>query len=249
MTSLSNAADFAALIAPIIDRVAISIHPAIDKQSIDALRGTNRFHPGALSMFAGALAAGPISASEFSELSRYQHFGSSEVFLKGLADRGGVEIRDDGSFEATPSAVEVAHRLVELQCGAATSLFAPRLASLSSLRTLLDQACVAAAGDPNSPLAAYAARAWMPDAASDAAHIWNNAVILRLHRSDAHALAWKHVGHDAISIRTLAHGPERQAIEVETNTLAATPWKDLTEAERVQLLAGLGALPGVGSPI
>ncbi len=249
MTLLSNDAFFASLIAPIIDRVAISIHPAVDKQAVDSLRGANRFHPAALSMLAGTLAAGPITAAEYSELSRYQHFGSSDVFLQGLADRGGVELLADGSFVATTEAAEVARRLVVLQCDAATTLFAPRSSSLSRLRAWLDQACVAASTDPNSTLAAYASRAWMPDDATDAAHIWNNAVILRLHRSDAHAVAWKQASHDANSIRTLAAGPDRDAIEDQTNTLAATAWCSLSKEERLHLLAGLGALPGNGSPI
>jgi hypothetical protein len=249
MTFLDDPAAYSALVAPVIDRTAISLHSAVPKEQMTALRGEHRFHPGALALFAGMLSAGPISKVEFGELMRYQHFGSSDEFLAGLADRGAVNIAQDGSFAATPEALDVAKNVVALQAESVTKLFAPLAKSLPELRGLISQCRVAAMEDPISTLSRLSGRAWLPEGASDAAHIWDAAVVLRMHRSDAHAKAWAEAGHTATSIRALGAGAERGAIEARTNELAASPWVPLSASDRLTLLAGLGALPGTGSPI
>jgi hypothetical protein len=247
--AVDDPAVFSGLVAPVVDRIAISVHPAVDKDAIDALRGDLKFRPAAMTLFAGAIAGGTVSAHEYSELNRYEHFGPGGPFLEGLAARGAITIADDGSFTGTPDGVSVAKSLVTLQSAAAAQLFAPRAASWASLRSMMDRCCDAAATDPLSPLGAYARRSWMPNDASDAAHIWNDCVVLRMHRSDAHARAWVEQGLTAQQAKQLPVGAHRDAIEARTNELAAVPWVDLSAHERTVLLAGLAALPGVGSPI
>jgi hypothetical protein len=249
MTFLDDPASFSSLVAPVIDRTAISLHNAVDKAQMTALRDGHRFHPGALALFAGMLCAGPITKAEFGELMRYQHFGSSDEFLAGLADRGAVAIADDGAFAATPEALDVAKNVVKLQAETVTKLFAPLSTSLPELRGLINRCRVAAMGDPISTLSRLSGRAWLPENASDATHIWDSSVVLRMHRSDAHAKAWAEAGHTAASVRAMEPGVERTAIEARTNELAAAPWAPLSNSERLSLLAGLGALPGTGSPI
>ncbi len=249
MLDLHNDATFAALIAPVIDRVAISVHNAIDKAAVAALRGNNRFHPAALALFAPTIAAGTISGYEYRELTRYQHFGSSEEFMQGLADRGAVQLNAAGDIVATDAGRTVAIELVKQQSDAVDALFAPLRKSHAHIRQALDSAVAAAAADETSTLAPYAKRGWLPTEASDAVHIWNNAVILRLHRSDAHAHAWAAEGLTPASVRALQPGPQRDAIEAETNTRAGVAWRPLGADERLQLLAGLAALPGTGAPI
>jgi hypothetical protein len=249
VSSQAEVAVFASLVAPIVDRIAISVHNAIDKEKIAALRGDNRFHPGVLALMAGPLAGGPITPVEISELMRYEHFGAAEPFLVGLIDRGAITRDADGSITATSAGCDVAKQVVALQVETVEKLFAPRQRSLALLRSLTDRAKTAAVNDPSSALSRYAARAWLPADASDGAHIWNNTVVLRMHRSDAHAQAWKAQGHSAADIRAMSAGPARDAIEQRTNELAGVPWVPLHSDERWQLLAGLGALPGTGSPI
>ena len=249
MSTLDDASSYSALIAPVIDRIAISVHNAVTRDEITALRGEHRFHPAALAMFAGTIAAGPIHQHEFAELTRYQHFGSTDSFVDGLVDRGAITIGEDGSLVPTAAGVEVAKSLVCLQAEAVSKLFAPLSASLPELCALITLARSAAVSDPLSLLARYSDRAWLPDNATDAVHIWDAAVVLRMHRSDAHAIAWKEAGRTVSEIRAMAPGPTRDAIEVRTNALAATPWIALSSNQRLRLLAGLGALPGTGSPI
>lgn len=249
MNPLENAARFAALVAPLIDRAAISVHNAISKDAVTALRGDHAFHPGALALISCVVAAGPVTGHEYAELTRYQHFGPSDKLLTGLQERGAIVLESEGGFIATPAGAEVARALVTLQGQTNTELFAPVGHLLPELRRMLDVAAQAAAGDPDSVLGPFLGRGWMPEGASDAAHVWNNSVILRMHRSDAHATAWKEAGQTAQEMRVLPAGPERDAIEVRTNELASLPWLGLTADERLSLLAGLGALPGTGSPI
>jgi hypothetical protein len=68
--------------------------------------------------------------------------------------------------------------------------------------------------------------------------------VLRYHRADAHAAAWQAAGLTSATIRQMAAGPARDAIEVETNRRAGQPYAALTPDERLTLLAGLAALPG-----
>ena len=67
---------------------------------------------------------------------------------------------------------------------------------------------------------------------------------LRYHRADAHAAAWAAAGHTASSIAALPAGPERLAIELETDRRAAGPYAALGAEERLTMLADLAALPG-----
>jgi hypothetical protein len=248
MSLLDSAASFSSLIAPAVDRTAISVHGVVDKHRMQALRGDHRFSPGAIALFAGPLASGGMSQVEYGDLTRYQHFGSSGDFIAGMAERGAVELAD-GEIRTTPAAVEMARALVELQAESVTALFAPRLALLPEICALITRSRAAAIADPVSPLARLMGRSWLPEGASDAARIWDASVVLRMHRADAHARAWTEAGLSAREMRALGPSDQRSAIEVRTNQLAASPWQDLSPDERITLLAGLAALPGSGSPV
>ncbi|MEQ4300404.1 hypothetical protein ABNF97_03245 [Plantactinospora sp. B6F1] len=93
---------------------------------------------------------------------------------------------------------------------------------------------------------AFAAMAppYEPDGTPPGVLLLNRLGTLRYHRADAHAAAWQAAGHTARSIVELAAGPERLAIELETDRRAAGPYAALTPAERLRLLADLAALPG-----
>jgi hypothetical protein len=66
---------------------------------------------------------------------------------------------------------------------------------------------------------------------------------LRFHRADAHAAAWRAAGLTAEQVQALPPGPARHAIEADTNERAAKPYAALSDAERFELVAGLGRLP------
>ncbi len=66
---------------------------------------------------------------------------------------------------------------------------------------------------------------------------------LRFHRFDAHIAAWRTAGYEVADLESLSE-PVRSAIEADTNTRAAAPYVELSEAERQLLLAGLRDLAG-----
>jgi hypothetical protein len=82
-----------------------------------------------------------------------------------------------------------------------------------------------------------------PDGMSAGGLLLNRLGTLRYHRADAHTVAWKAAGLNAEEIQTLPSGPERDAIEADTNERAALPYAVLSGAERERLLAGLTRLP------
>jgi len=67
---------------------------------------------------------------------------------------------------------------------------------------------------------------------------------LRVHRGDAHAGAWAAAGLTAEQMQDLGPGPERDAIERETNLRAAGPYEVLDPDDRRFLLEALRSLPG-----
>lgn len=67
---------------------------------------------------------------------------------------------------------------------------------------------------------------------------------LRFHRFDSHIAAWRDAGLSLEQIKALAPGPERDAIESETNRRASTPFRALSPQQRLDLIGGLAALHG-----
>jgi hypothetical protein len=106
------------------------------------------------------------------------------------------------------------------------------------LGRLLD-AAAATGGD------AFAAMAppYEPAGVPDPAVLLNRLGTLRYHRADAHAAAWQAAGFTAGGIQVEPPGPRRDAVEAETNRLAAPPYEVLGEDERLEFLGDLAALP------
>ncbi len=71
-----------------------------------------------------------------------------------------------------------------------------------------------------------------PEGTGPGLRLFNRLAALRYHRADAHAAAWRSVGLSASEIVDLRDGPERTAIEAETNRRASAPYGALSETER-----------------
>jgi hypothetical protein len=83
-----------------------------------------------------------------------------------------------------------------------------------------------------------------PASATPALRLSSRLGALRHHRADAHRAAWAAAGLTVAEVRTLADGPVRRSIEDETNRRDDPIYAVLTADERLELLAGLAALPG-----
>jgi hypothetical protein len=113
---------------------------------------------------------------------------------------------------------------------------------VTSLLPLAARAC-AAVTETGGGGVRVVAPAYEPPDASPALILVEALSPLRFHRSDAHVAAWRAAGLTAEQVQQLEPGPLRQQIEAETNRRAAPPYAVLSEAERLTLLSGLGALP------
>lgn len=71
----------------------------------------------------------------------------------------------------------------------------------------------------------------------------NRLSTLRAHRADAHVAAWQDAGLTAREVVAMPAGPDRDAIEDDTNERAGAPYAVLAADERLTLLADLAALP------
>ncbi|GAB4003314.1 hypothetical protein GCM10029992_44490 [Glycomyces albus] len=82
-----------------------------------------------------------------------------------------------------------------------------------------------------------------PHGASAATILASRLGALRHHRADAHRSAWAEAGLTVDEIKALPAGPHRERIDAETNRRDEPIYGVLTDGERLELLAGLGALP------
>src|SRR5690606_32922221 len=103
---------------------------------------------------------------------------------------------------------------------------------------------LAAGAQTGGPAFASVAPVFEPEDASAAVRLTTRLGALRHHRGDAHRAAWRAAGLSVEQLRDLPDGPQRAAIEAETNRRDAAIFAVLDEAERLELLAGLGSLPG-----
>jgi hypothetical protein len=244
MRTIDTRQQLIALIGPVIDRVVISVNHAVTKDDLATVRNGQPFSPSALALIAANLATGLVKLEDFAALNRYQTFGPFEPFLAGLEERGAITRDPARNIVPTPEGLTMAKAIVDLQFSAVARLWGPRAAGVDRVAPLVQQAAAAAAAE-GRPLARYAASAWRAQG-SPAADLWCDATTLRLHRAEAHAAAWTEAGHTPASIKALAAGPERDAIESRTNELAAAPWAGLSELALTNIVGELGALPGNG---
>lgn len=101
-----------------------------------------------------------------------------------------------------------------------------------------------AGADTGGPVFCALVPAHEPPAASPALRLTNRLEPLRHHREYAYRVAWEAAGLSLWEVCSLDDGPVLQAIEEETNRLHEPLCQSLPMHERLELLAGLGALPG-----
>ena len=248
-TSLDDPAAFAAFIAPVLDRAAIGVHLARPREALLEIRerhGIERL--GFLLEFRNPVLAGvPIPLSGLHAVVRYPAPGFVEDELDAMVD-GALMSLDGDTLVPTERAQAIVDALVSVMDHVVNELWAWRAASFERLQRLVEAAID---GARESGGAAFSVQTSAPitlPGRSEAFRLWNHLWPLRYHRADAHAAAWAADGLTASEIAAMEPGERRARIEAETNRRAAPPWAALTAGERLDLLAGLGALPGAGIP-
>jgi hypothetical protein len=249
-TALDDPAGFAALIAPVLDRAAIGVHLARPRDAIGEIRvrhGIERL--GFLLEFRNPVLAGvSIPLAGLHAVVRYPPPGFVDDELDALVGGGLVTI-DGDALVPTERARAIVGDLVSVTDHVVAELWAWRESSFARLQRLVEAAIDSARGTGGAAFAVQTSAPVELPGRSEAFGLWNHLWPLRYHRADAHAAAWHDAGLTASEMVTLAPGEQRDRIEADTNRRAAAPWTGLSPDDRLELLAGLGALPGAGVPV
>ncbi|MFG1838204.1 hypothetical protein ACGFH8_07185 [Micromonospora sp. NPDC049175] len=197
-----------------------------------------------------AAPGGTVDAPGFAAITRY----GDPLVVRRTVDKqvahGMLHRRPDGALSATERGAAFLAELYQVHAEVTEELWAghdERVSRLvAMLGRLLSYALVLADEEGDRGGSAFAAMAppHEPDGTPSGVLLLNRLGTLRYHRADAHAEAWAAAGHTASSIATLPAGPERLAIELETDRRAAGPYSVLGADERLTMLADLAALPG-----
>jgi hypothetical protein len=199
---------------------------------------------GGLVEFRIVLAGRVLDRTAAEAVARYFSPGALDEELDYHLAQGMIRVDGAGAITATDAGRAFIEGVYDVHAAAAVEAWAGVGSGVvTELAALLGQllAAAAATGGP-----AFAGMSPPHERPGDPVELvlFNRLSAMRYHRADAHAAAWAAAGHTADSIDALAPGPERAAIEVDTNRRAATPYVALTADERLRLLAGLAALSG-----
>ncbi|HEX2145378.1 MAG TPA: hypothetical protein VHG10_12810 [Glycomyces sp.] len=233
---------FAAVVRPVIDRIHVSLR-LVSRESAKALYASRGLQPGLeLDMFY-ALLDHPVPEAAAAARMTYLDFDPA-----GEADRGVVEL-SGGAWHLTGTGRELALALDAVFGETAERLWSYRPSSAMSGLEAAEAAAeligrVLAAGQATGgPAFVGLTPVWEAPGAGPAQRLVPRLEALRHHRADAHRAAWRAEGLTVEAIQTMAPGPQRDAIEDETNRRDEPIYACLSDAERLQLLGALGALP------
>ncbi|MFI6264315.1 hypothetical protein [Micromonospora sp. NPDC051006] len=245
---------FAGLAAPAVDRaVAAGMRAARDGGGAELCQRYGG--PAATSFlveFRTRLAApgGAVDGPGFAALTRHRDPATCQRALDKQVAHGMIHRRPDGGLSATERGATFLAELHHLHGEVTGELWAGHedrvLRLVAALGRLLAYALVLAEENGATEGTAFAALAppHEPDGTPPGVLLLNRLDTLRHQRADAYAASWAAAGHTAPSVAALSPGPERQAIELETDRRAAGPYTVLTAEERLIMLADLAALPG-----
>ncbi|SCL15467.1 hypothetical protein GA0070624_0729 [Micromonospora rhizosphaerae] len=243
---------FAGLVAPAVDRTFVA--GMLAGRDGGGAELSSRYGGPAASGFLVefrtrlATPGGTVDGPGFAAVTRYRDPVSCQRALDKQVAHGMLQRVPDGGFCATERGLAFLAELYQVHAEVTEELWAghdDRVVRLvEALGRLLAYALVLA--ESAGVGAAFGAMAppYEPAGTPPGVLLLNRLGTLRYHRADAHAAAWTAAGHTAASIAELRAGPERLAIELETDRRAAGPYAVLTAEERLTMLADLAALPG-----
>ncbi|MGC5306186.1 hypothetical protein [Micromonospora zamorensis] len=197
-----------------------------------------------------AAPGGRVDGPGFAAITRYQDPVACRRTVDKQVAYGMLHRGPDGTLSATERGAAFLTELYQVHAEVTEELWAghgERVSRLvAALGRLLSYALVLADEEGDRGGSAFAAMAppHEPDGIPSGVLLLNRLGTLRYHRADAHAAAWEAAGHTASSVAALPAGPERTAIELETDRRAAGPYAALSAEERLTMLADLAALPG-----
>ncbi|MFF4809400.1 hypothetical protein ACFY03_14400 [Micromonospora chersina] len=191
-----------------------------------------------------AVPGGTVDAEGFAAVTRYRDPAACQRALDKQVAYGMIQRFPDGGFCATERGLAFLAELFGVHGEVTEELWAGHDERVARLVPALGRVLAYAFASAEPGAFATMAPPHEPDGTPPGVLLLNRLGTLRYHRADAHATAWTAAGHTAASVVELPDGPERLAIEQETDRRAAGPWAVLAAEERLELLADLAALPG-----
>jgi len=238
---------FAAHIAPIIDRLRLAVARRTKQLStvagLSTSAGVGEPAFQLLMMMRNTFPDRALGAQQLGAAFMYQRPGAAVPLLDDLRDAGLIEGRADSLMLLSAQGRDLMGRLIVASTDAVNELWGADTSNAAQLLPLADRALAAATPSGGAGLELMTPAYDAPDASAEA-KLAERLAGLRFHRFDAHVAAWKAAGLTAQTVKALAPSPEREAIEVDTNRRAGSAYATLDPSERLDLLAGLGALPG-----
>ncbi|NES16333.1 hypothetical protein G3554_08370 [Micromonospora sp. PPF5-17] len=242
---------FAGLVAPAVDRAFLAGMLA-GRDGGGAELSSRYGGPaatGCLVEFRTRLATpgGTVDDPGFAAVTRYRDPVACRRAVDKQVAYGMIQRLPDGGIRATERGLAFLDELYGVHAEVTEELWAGHDDRVARLVTALGRVlayAVLLTGDAGPGAFAAMAPPHEPAGAPPGLLLLNRLGTLRYHRADAHAAAWTAAGHTATSIAELPPGPERLAIEQETDRRAAGPYPVLTAGERLAVLADLAALPG-----
>jgi hypothetical protein len=237
-----DAAGCAAAIAPELDRLRLTVADRVKGPGL-AVAAAHGIEAPAMMIAAylrNVYPDRPFDPHGVLAVFTYQSVDQAQAGLDALVATGHLSAVTPTAFELTASGRSLLHDVVRAGDRVAADLWsaAPGLDAITSLA----ERAVAAIDDGGDTVAVMAPSIGNPAGHSRAGWFSELLSALRFHRFDSHIAAWQAAGLTLEQIKNLGPGPERDAIEADTNRRAATPYRALTSAEREHLLAGLASL-------
>ena len=245
MTDLLSAPHVASLVAPVVDRLRLSIHRATQGCVADVTRehGLDQSMSAVIGNLRNVAPGSPIARASILSVYVYQDTSVIDRKIDGLVEAGLLTDLGDGQVRLTEVGLGLIAHIHTCTENAVRVLWSGHEDRVTALADVVDRAARSAMTD-GGPACMVMAPVGEPAGATVPALLAERLTALRFHRFDAHVAAWTTAGMTADQIKNLPPGPTRNAIELDTNRRAATPYVVLDPAERLILLAGLGALPG-----
>lgn len=226
MPKFRDLSEYAAEIAPVINVAHVNVH-ASAAQPLADLAATSGLTPAYLYDLRFTLPLRPLPRTGLAVLYRYA--SDQERTLLQHLDEGTLTEDGDGLLRLTDKGLEFVHHVYDLHAAAVARVWAGH--DLAGPAELVGRVLDAAERLPGGALE-LVAPPYEPEGTGPGLRLFNRLAALRYHRADAHAAAWRSVGLSASEIVDLRDGPERTAIEAETNRRASAPYGALSETER-----------------
>lgn len=240
-----DAARCAELVAPALDRLRLTLADSAKAQlpPIAAAHGLDMPSMMTAAYLRNVYPDRVFSPTSLLAVFTYQSTDQVTAGLRALLVDGHLEQAEDERLSLSVSGRNLLHDIVAAGDQAAQDLWSQDGDTLDRLLPMVEQA-VAAIDDGGDTFAVMAPSPGNEARLSEEGRFAELLTALRFHRFDNHIAAWRSAGLSLAQIKELGPGPERDAIESETNLRASTPYRVLSPDDRLELVAGLAALHG-----